>query len=164
MTSERERSRLKITWTKTQYYYSFNAKHCVVSDVTQHCLIACSVSTRSQKKVKTWSKYSSYDVEVSQLPQRDPRDVLCFYRAMLCIRGTSHGPVSVSVSVSVCVCLSQVGVLLKRLNIGSHKQHRTIPQRTLVFWCQRSPRNSTGVTPYEGAKCRLGGSKSATFD
>ena len=31
-----------------------------------------------------------------------------FYRAMLCIRGTSHGPVSVSVSVSmsVCVCLS----------------------------------------------------------
>jgi len=27
-----------------------------------------------------------------------------FYRAMLCIRGTSHGPVSVSVSVSVCVC------------------------------------------------------------
>ena len=31
-----------------------------------------------------------------------------FYRAMLCIRGTSHGPVS----VSVCVCLSQVGVLL----------------------------------------------------
>ena len=33
-----------------------------------------------------------------------------FYRAMLCIRGTSHGPVSVSVR------LSQVGVLLKRLN------------------------------------------------
>ena len=24
---------------------------------------------------------------------------LCFYRAMLCIRGTSQGPVSVSVSV-----------------------------------------------------------------
>ena len=35
---------------------------------------------------------------------------------------------------------------------------------TLVFWCQRSPRNSTGVTPYEGAECRWGGSKSATFD
>jgi len=31
-------------------------------------------------------------------------------------------------SVCVCVCLSQVGVLLKRLNIGSHKQHRTIAQ------------------------------------
>jgi len=35
---------------------------------------------------------------------------------------------------------------------------------TLVFWCQRSPRNSTRVTPYEGAECRWGGSKSATFD
>ena len=49
-----------------------------------------------------------------------------FYRAMLCIRGTSHGPVSVC--LSVCVCLSQVGVLLKRLNVGSHKQHHTISQ------------------------------------
>ena len=47
-----------------------------------------------------------------------------FYRAMLCIRGTSHGPVSVCLSV----CPSQVGVLLKRLNIGSHKQHHTIAQ------------------------------------
>jgi len=39
-----------------------------------------------------------------------------FYRAMLCIRSTSHGPVSVCLSVSVR--LSQVGVLLKRLNRG----------------------------------------------
>jgi len=45
-----------------------------------------------------------------------------FYRAMLCIRGTSHGAVSVRSSVR----LSQVGVLLKRLNVASHKQHRTI--------------------------------------
>jgi len=30
--------------------------------------------------------------------------------------------------LSVCVCLSQVGVLLKRLNRGSHKQHHTIAQ------------------------------------
>jgi len=51
-----------------------------------------------------------------------------FYRAMLCIRGTSHAPVSVSVSVCLSVCLSQVGVLLKRLNVGSHKQHHTIAQ------------------------------------
>ena len=28
---------------------------------------------------------------------------------------------------SVSVCLSQVGVLLKRRNVGSHKQHHTIP-------------------------------------
>jgi len=47
-----------------------------------------------------------------------------YYRAMLCIRGTSHGPVSVRLSVRP----SQVGVLLKRLNVGSHKQHHTIAQ------------------------------------
>ena len=45
-----------------------------------------------------------------------------FYRAMPCISGTSHGPVSLSVR------LSQVGVLLKRLNVGSQKQHHTIAQ------------------------------------
>jgi len=51
-----------------------------------------------------------------------------FYRAMLSIRGTSHGPVSVSPSVRPSVRLSQVVVLLKRLNRGSHKQHHTIAQ------------------------------------
>jgi len=35
---------------------------------------------------------------------------------------------------------------------------------TLVFRRQRSPRNSTGITPCRGAKCMWGGSKSATFD
>jgi len=35
---------------------------------------------------------------------------------------------SVCPSVSVCVRLSQVGVLLKRQSVGSHKQHRTILQ------------------------------------
>ena len=35
---------------------------------------------------------------------------------------------------------------------------------TLVFWSQRSLWNSTGVTPYWGAKFRWGGSKSSTFD
>jgi len=50
-----------------------------------------------------------------------------FYRVMLCIRGTSHEPVSVS------VCLSQVGVLLKRLHTGSHKQHYTIAQGLYSF-------------------------------
>jgi len=48
-------------------------------------------------------------------PTFEPR----FHRAMLCIRGTSHGP------VSVC---HKSGVLLKRLNVGSHKQHHTIAQ------------------------------------
>jgi len=50
---------------------------------------------------------------------------------MLCMRGTSHGPVSVSVCLCLGLCLTQVGVLLKRLNVGSHKQHYTIAQGDL---------------------------------
>ena len=50
-----------------------------------------------------------------------------FYRAMLCIRGTSHE--HVSVRLCLCPCLSQAGVLLKRQNVASQKQqHHTIPQ------------------------------------
>ena len=34
---------------------------------------------------------------------------------------------------------------------------------TLVFWCQRSPRNSTGVTPYEGRRMQVGWVKLGDF-
>jgi len=64
-----------------------------------------------------------------------------------------------SAVLAVGLCLHKSRVLLKRLNVGSHKQHHTIPQG-----CQRSPRNSTRVTPYWGAKCSWGGSQLATFD
>jgi len=57
---------------------------------------------------------------------------------MLCIRGTSHGPVSVRLSVRVR--LSQVGVLLKRLNGGS-KNNTT-----------RYPRDSSFLMPKISAK------------
>ena len=71
-----------------------------------------------------------------------------FYRAMLRIRGTSHGPVSVCpsvrLSVGLSVGLSQVGVLLKRLNVGSHKQHHTIV------------RDSSFLTPKISAKLDRG--------
>jgi len=82
-----------------------------------------------------------------------------FYRAMLCIRGTSHGPVSVCPSVSV---KSRSSTKTAKQRITQRTPHDS--PGTLVFWRQRSPRNSTGVTPYEGAKCRWGGSKSTTFD
>jgi len=60
---------------------------------------------------------------------------------MLCIRGTSHGPVS----VSVCD-LSQVGVLLKRLNVGSHKQHHTIAHE-IFFSDAKEPREIRPGSP-----------------
>jgi len=65
--------------------------------------------------------------------------------------------------VSICVRLSHSGIVSKRLNVGSRKQCRTIAPG-LVFWRQRSRRNSNWVTPYGGVKCKWGGLKSATFD
>jgi len=86
-----------------------------------------------------------------------------FYRAMLCICGTSHGPVSVSVCVSPSVSVtSRSSTKTAKSRITQTTPHDS--PGTLVFWSQRSPRNSTGVTPYGGAKCRWGGSTSSTFD
>ena len=91
------------------------------------------------------------------------KSVSFYYRAMLCIRGTSHGP------VYFCLCLSVSVSVTSRCSTktAKHRITQTTPHDTpgiLVFWCQRSSHNSTGVTPYGGAKCRWGGSKSATFD
>jgi len=53
-------------------------------------------------------------------------------------------------SVRVCVCLSQVGVLLKRLNVGSHEQHYTIP-RGLYFSDAKDLREIRPGSPPTGA-------------
>jgi len=81
-----------------------------------------------------------------------------FYCAMLCMRGTSHGPVSVSVCLSVSVSVtSRSSTKMAKRRITQTMLHDS--PGTLVFWCQRSPQNSTGMTPCGGAKCRWGGSK-----
>ena len=46
------------------------------------------------------------------------------------LRDAMHARYNLWPCVCLCLCLrlSQVGVLLKRLNTGSHKQHHTIVQ------------------------------------
>jgi len=66
---------------------------------------------------------------------------LNFYRAMLSMRGSSHGP------VSVCVCHKSPS----RCSTETAKRRitQTAPHDSpgnLVFWRQRSPRNFTGAT------------------
>ena len=68
-----------------------------------------------------------------------------FYRAVLCIRGTSHGPLSVCPSVT-----SQCSSKTAKRRITQTTPHDSAG--TLVFWRQRSPQNLTGVTPC--TKCR----------
>jgi len=69
----------------------------------------------------------------------------------------------------VRLCLSVSVSVTSRCSTktATHKITQTKPHDssgTLVFWCQRSLRNSTRVTPSGGVKCRRGGLKSATFD
>jgi len=50
--------------------------------------------------------------------------------------------------------------------MAKHRKMQTTPHNrpgTLVFWCQKSLRKSTGVTLYGGAKCRWGRSKLASW-
>ena len=78
------------------------------------------LSVWSEVQTCIWpSRCHCHSLSLASLKSR-----LFFYRAMLYIRSTSHGPVSVCPSVRP----SQVGVLLKRINIESHKQHHTIEQ------------------------------------
>jgi len=81
---------------------------------------------------------------------------------MLCIRGTSHGPVSVRLSLCLSVCLSQVGVLLKRLNVGSHKQHRTIDQG-VFFSDAKDLREIRPESPPTGRQMQVGWVKTGDF-
>jgi len=79
-----------------------------------------------------------------------------FYRAMLCIRGgTSHEPMSVCVCVCLCPCLSQAGVLLKRQNARSHKQHHTIPHG-LLFSGAKDLREIRPGSPPAGRQMQVG--------
>jgi len=73
--------------------------------------------------------------------------------------------VIVCLSVCLCVCVS----VTLRYCIKTAKRWITqlMPHDsplTLVFWHRSSLRNSNGITPYGGDKCRWGGLKFVTFD
>ena len=72
-------------------------------------------------------------------------------------RGICHRHVSVCVSVTLRYCIKK----------AKHRITQTMPHdspMTLVFWRQRSWRNSNGITPYSCDKCRWGGLKLVTFE
>jgi len=58
--------------------------------------------------------------------------VWCIQLILFTARCYASAVLAMSLCLSVCVCLSvclsQVGVLLKRQNVGSHKQYHTISQ------------------------------------
>jgi len=70
---------------------------------------------------------------------------------MLCIRSTS-----------LCLCLSQVGVLLKRLKLGSHRQHHTIAQG-FFFSGAKDLREIPPGSPPAGRQMQVGWVKIGDF-
>jgi len=77
----------------------------------------------------------------------------------------SYAKLSSCVCVCVCVCVS--GTLRYCIKTAKRRITQTTPHdspTTLVFSRQISWRNSNGITPYEGDKCRWGGLKFVTFD
>jgi len=62
----------------------------------------------------------SFSIQQGALPWQPIFTARCYASAVLAM--------ALCPSVRSSVCPSQVGVLLKRLNVGSHKQHRTISQ------------------------------------
>jgi len=63
---------------------------------------------------------------------------------------------------SVSVSLSQADVLLKRQNVGSHKQHHTIPQG-LLFSDAKDLREIRPGTPPTGCQMQVGWVKIGDF-
>jgi len=113
----------------------------------------------SQTFSKTFIKYS---ISVCKL-------LLCqlshFYRATAMLSAVYAVVVCLCVSVSVCVCVSVT--LRYCIKMAKRRIMQTMPHdspMTLVVWCQRSRRNSNGITPYGGDKCRWGGLKFVTVD
>jgi len=127
------------------------------------CRLIVVIGAEGKAAVRNTSGLHTLLCDVRQAPHEQHSHCNYFLSFLLCIRGTTHGP------VSVCLCLSL------SVSASSRSSTKTAERRIthitphdspgiLVFWRQRSPRNSTGVTPCGGTKCRWGGSKSATFD
>ena len=88
-----------------------------------------------------------------------------FTARRLAKRGICRRRVSVCVSMCLSVCVSVT--LRYCIKTAKRRITQTTPHdspMTLVFWCQRSWRNSNGITPYGGEECRWGGLKLVSFD
>jgi len=109
-------TRLVVRWVESLCYHAFSVSICSSVQRFDDC--------RLRQMVQHDVHQSVNQPQFARPSDRHAAYLSIFYRAMLCIRGSSHG----LVSVSVCLCLPQVGILFKRLNTGSHNQHHTIAQ------------------------------------
>jgi len=111
-----------------------------------------------------WGADCLHMVQLMPLLPKTP-SYLASFKSRLVFTARCYASAVLAMALCLSVCLSVTS--RSSTKTAKHRIKQTTPYDTpgtLVFWSQRSPRNSTGITPYEGAKCRWGGSKSATFD
>jgi len=120
----------------------------IVSEVMDKSLVSCFF----------WlTVYICNEMSSSQSPNVVVFTARCYASAVLAMALCLSVRPSVRLSVT-----SRCSTKTAKRRITQTTPHDSLG--TLVFCSQRSPRNSTGVTPCGGAECRWGGSKSATFD
>lgn len=106
-----------------------------------------------------WAKYC--DVHYKNILLQVPllSDVIYCKILMFSLRDTNA-----SVCVCVCVWPSHVGILLKRLNIGSYKQHHTIAPWLCAKDLWEIWKGERGGHPEQIAKCMWGKLKLMALD
>ena len=98
-------------------------------------------------------------IHVFKLKQK--KVTVVFTARRLAKRGICRRRVSVCLSVCLSVTLRYC-IKMARRRIMQIMPHDS--SGNLVFCCQKSLRNSNGITPYGSDKCRWGGLKLVTFD
>jgi len=105
----------KMKTISFSFSFSSSYRNSIPAECTEHSLPA-----RRPWQRNVFVKYNWVITKVHVITKVDVQLRCCalpaFYRASYALHSICHGPVSVC--VSVCVCLSQVGVLLKQLNVG----------------------------------------------
>jgi len=116
--------------------------------------------------VSTLLLYAFVDCQVtSQTTATATTTTICsFCSASFDFTERHHASAVYTIIMYLSICLSQIGVLLKRLNVGSRKQCHTIAQGLYSFLMPKISAKLYWCRLNRGAKCRWGRLKLATFN
>ena len=136
--------------------------------LNEHIKYKCTHTRQQQSKasmyaadfLRNWRNVSTTTVYVQ-------RKFIAMQSVFTARRLAKRGICRRRVSVCLCVCVCVSVTLRYCIKTAKRRITHITPHNsplTLVFWLQSSLRNSNGITPYGGGKCRWGGLKFVTFD
>ena len=85
-------------------------------------------STEGKTSCWLWNNKSLWCFILGILLKMKHQSDLLFHSQQLVFTARCYASAVLAMGLCPCLCLSQASVLLKRQNVGSHKQHHTIPQ------------------------------------